>query len=78
MITGTVSVTVRESDRTITVLHFEASLDDLYDGNYKGWGNQEIATVEAGYPTLGQGGRTFQTHLKFENTYTDFPYDGYR
>ena len=73
-ITGSVTVTVRESDLRITMVHFTGSLDDLYDGNYKKPGNEEIATVQAGYPTLGDGGRIFKTHLEFEDTFNDGVY----
>ena len=72
---GAIEATVRKSDLNLTSIRYTGSLDDTYDGNYKRPGNQEIATVQAGYPTLGQGGRIFQTHVDFDVTSTSFSFD---
>lgn len=75
-ISGNITATVRKSDLHLISIHYTGSLDDLYDGNYKrDFVNQVIATVQTGYPTLGQGGRTFKTHVDFDVTSTSVSFD---
>jgi len=71
---GTVQVTVRKSDFAVTEIHYTGSFDDLYDFNIKSQFNEDGATVQAGYPSLGIGGRIFKNHVDCDMQSTDFDY----
>lgn len=75
-ISGQISATVRKSDLRLISIRYTGTLYDLYDGSYhKDYANWVIATVEAGYPTLGDGGRIFATRVNFDTTSTSMSYD---
>jgi hypothetical protein len=75
-IAGTVSVTVRRSDLEVTSIQYTGSFDDIYDFDYNGPPPSiHGATVQAGFPTLGTGGRVFWTRVEFERQTSGFDYD---
>ena len=75
-ISGTVSVTVRRSDLEVTHIVYGGSFDDIYDFDYNGaYPSQHGATVQAGFPTLGVGGRVFRDRVEFSRDTTNFDYD---
>jgi hypothetical protein len=75
-IAGTVSVTVRRSDLEVTSIQYTGSFDDIYDFAYNGvYPSIHGATVQAGFQTLGTGGRVFWTRVEFERQTTGFDYD---
>ncbi len=74
-ISGTVSVTVRRSDLEVTHIVYGGSFDDIYDFAYTGpYPSEHGATVQAGFPTLGIGGRVFLDRVEFSRDTTDFDY----
>jgi hypothetical protein len=75
-IAGTVSVTVRRSDLEVTSIQYAGSFDDIYDFAYNGaYPSIHGTTVQAGFPTLGIGGRVFWTRVEFERQTSNFDYD---
>ena len=73
---GTVSVTVRRSDLAVTHISYTGSFTDIYDFNYTGaYPSEHGATVQAGFPTLGVGGRVFRDRVEFSRDTTNFNYD---
>jgi len=75
-VAGTVSVTVRRSDLAVTHISYTGSFTDIYDFNYTGaYPSEHGATVQAGFPTLGVGGRVFRDRVEFSRDTTNFNYD---
>ena len=75
-IAGTVSVTVRRSDLAVTHISYTGSFTDVYDFNYVGaYPSVHGATMQAGFPTLGNGGRVFRDRVEFSRDTTSFSYD---
>ena len=75
-IAGTVSVTVRRSDLAVTHIGYAGSFTDVYDFNYVGvYPSVHGATMQAGFPTLGSGGRVFRDRVEFSRDTTSFSYD---
>lgn len=73
---GAVSVTVRRSDLKVARIVYGGSFDDIYDFNYNGaYPSEHGATVQAGFPTLGIGGRVFRDRVEFSRDTINFDYD---
>lgn len=73
---GTVSVTVTRNGLSVTRAVYSGAFTDIYDFAYDGpYPSEHAATLQAGYPTLGTGGRVFKVRVQFERDTTDFDYD---
>ena len=73
---GNVTVTVRRSDLAVTEIQYDGSFTDIYDFNYTGaYPSEHGATVQAGFPALGVGGRVFFDRVEFSRDTTDYDYD---
>ena len=75
-VAGTVSVTVRRSALAVTHISYAGSFTDVYDFNYVGaYPSVHGATMQAGFPTLGNGGRVFRDRVEFLRDTTSFNYN---
>ena len=75
-VAGTVSVSVRSSDLSVTHITYSGSFTDIYDFDYTGaYPSVHGATLQVGFPTLGGGGRVFRDRVEFSRNTTSFSYN---
>ncbi len=74
-VTGIVAVTVARTGLSVTRAVYSGAFTDIYDFDYGGaYPSEHAATLQAGYSTLGTGGRVFKVRVEFEHDTTQLNY----